>query len=215
MPVVLAVLTTNFAFLPLAYTTGMMGKILRVLPVVVISVLSFSLIEALLILPAHLSGKRIVKDNFITRFTDKLNKWTAARLERFINGRFAGLVKRAVKWRYLTLAAGVTIFLITTGLVIGGYIGFSFFDPVEADNIWAILRMPQGTPFKQTQEIIAQIEQAGLQVVQEVDAKRPGQSSIMKHIAVTVGDTPTSNQNQGPGSALRASRAVSHLGEVN
>ncbi|MHC5075974.1 MAG: efflux RND transporter permease subunit, partial [Planctomycetota bacterium] len=157
----------------------------------------------------------MVKDNFITRFTDKLNRWTAARLESFINGRFAELVKRAVKWRYVTLATGITIFLITVGLVIGGYIGFSFFDPVEADNIWAILRMPQGTPFKQTQEIIAQIEQAGLQVVQEVDAKRPGQPSIIKHIAVTVGDTPTSNQNQGPGSALRASRAVSHLGEVN
>jgi multidrug efflux pump subunit AcrB len=215
MPVVLAVLTTNFAFLPLAYTTGIMGKILRVLPVVVISVLSFSLIEALLILPAHLSGKRIVKDNFITRFTERLNRWTATRLERFINGRFAELVKRAVKWRYVTLATGITIFLITVGLVIGGYIGFSFFDPVEADNILAILTMPQGTPFKQTQEIIAQIEQAGLQVVQEVDAKRPGQPSIIKHIAVTVGDTPTSNQNQGPGSAQRASRAVSHLGEVN
>jgi len=47
IPVVLAVLTTAFAFIPLAYTMGIMGKILRVLPVVVISVLAISLIEAL------------------------------------------------------------------------------------------------------------------------------------------------------------------------
>ncbi|UCC98091.1 MAG: efflux RND transporter permease subunit, partial [Phycisphaerales bacterium] len=58
MPVTLAVLTTMFAFIPLAYTLGIMGKVLRVLPIVVISVLGVSLIEALLILPAHLSGKR-------------------------------------------------------------------------------------------------------------------------------------------------------------
>ena len=55
-PVTMAVLTTVFAFLPLMYTKGMMGKILRVIPLIVISVLMVSLIEALLILPAHLSG---------------------------------------------------------------------------------------------------------------------------------------------------------------
>jgi len=215
MPVVLAVLTTNFAFLPLAYTTGIMGKILRVLPVVVISVLSFSLIEALLILPAHLSGRKVVKDNFVTRFTDKLNAWTSRRLETFVNGKFADWVFRAVKWRYVTLTSGLSIFLITIGLVIGGYIKFSFFDPVEADNIMAVLKMPQGTPFKETQEIITRIEETGLQLVQQIDKERPGQPSIMKHIAVTVGDTPSMNRNRGPASAESMSKAESHLAEVN
>ena len=43
MPVILAVLTTMFAFMPLAYTLGLWGKILRVMPIVVVSVLAVSL----------------------------------------------------------------------------------------------------------------------------------------------------------------------------
>jgi len=56
-PVTLAVLTTVFAFVPLLYVSGIMGKIMRVIPVVVISVLMVSLVEAMLILPAHLSAR--------------------------------------------------------------------------------------------------------------------------------------------------------------
>ncbi|MFC1738622.1 efflux RND transporter permease subunit [Planctomycetota bacterium] len=215
MPVVLAVLTTMFAFIPLAYTTGVMGKILRVLPIIVVSVLCFSLIEALLILPAHLSGKKKLKDNIFVRFTNKLNSWMERRLKNFIHGRFTNLVNRAVKWRYVTLTGGIAIFLVTIGFIIGGYIEFTFFDPVEADNMLAVLRMPQGTPFKQTQQIVSHIEQAASQVIQEIDEKRPGKPSIVKHIAVTVGDTPTTSRHGGPGEMQDASRAESHLGEVN
>ncbi|MEM6929894.1 MAG: efflux RND transporter permease subunit, partial [Myxococcota bacterium] len=54
-PVVVAVLTTVFAFAPMLGVPGMFGKIFWVFPVVVASVLVFSLVEAFLILPAHLS----------------------------------------------------------------------------------------------------------------------------------------------------------------
>ena len=54
-PVTLAVLTTIFAFVPLLYISGIMGKILSVIPLIVICVLAVSLIEALIILPAHFS----------------------------------------------------------------------------------------------------------------------------------------------------------------
>jgi multidrug efflux pump subunit AcrB len=55
-PVIMAVLTTVIAFTPLLYIAGIMGKFIRVIPIVVISVLMFSLVESLIILPAHLSG---------------------------------------------------------------------------------------------------------------------------------------------------------------
>ena len=51
----LAVFTTCLAFLPLANVEGMMGKFMYNIPVVVIAILVFSLVESLLILPAHLS----------------------------------------------------------------------------------------------------------------------------------------------------------------
>lgn len=53
IPVITTVLTTVFAFLPIAYMSGIMGQFLKVIPIAVIAMLSFSLFEALIILPIH------------------------------------------------------------------------------------------------------------------------------------------------------------------
>ena len=55
VPVVFAILTTIAAFMPLLASSGTFGKIVRVIPLVVVPCLVFSLVESLLILPAHLS----------------------------------------------------------------------------------------------------------------------------------------------------------------
>ncbi len=60
LPVTLAVLTTCMAFMPLANVEGMMGKFMYNIPVVVIAILLFSLVESLLILPAHLATMKSV-----------------------------------------------------------------------------------------------------------------------------------------------------------
>jgi multidrug efflux pump subunit AcrB len=214
MPVILAVLTTMFAFIPLAYTLGIMGKILRVLPIVVISVLAVSLVEALLILPAHLSSKTSWNKFLLVRFTNKINQGTHSVLAWFIEGPFAKFVVWAVKWRYVTLATGVAIFLVTVGFIVGGYIKFVFFDTVEADNMIATLTMPQGTPVEQTKEIIERIEKAALQTLEEFDSKRPGKPSLLKHMAVTVGAHPTAMRS-GAVQVDIGRGARSHLGEIN
>ena len=214
MPVTLAVLTTMFAFIPLAYTLGIMGKILRVLPIVVISVLSVSLVEALLILPAHLSSPRFSKKNIIVRLTDKINNWTDKSLRWFINGPFACFVLKAVKWRYMTLAIGIAIFLITVGFIAGGYIKFVFFDAVEADNMLALLNMPLGTPVEKTTEIIDGIEKAAFQALEEFDRKRPGKPSLLKHLSTTVGAQPALARG-GPVTIYAGAGGQSHLAEIN
>ncbi|UCD48545.1 MAG: efflux RND transporter permease subunit [Phycisphaerales bacterium] len=214
MPVTLAVLTTVFAFVPLAYTAGIMGKILRVLPIVVVSVLSISLVEALLILPAHLSGGNPAQRGILRRFTDKVNQWTERVVRAFIHGPFARFVELAVRWRYVTLGCGVAVFLAVVGVVAGGYIKFVFFDAVEADNMVAFLAMPQGTPVEQTRAIIERVEQAAVEVVEEYDRKRPDQPALMKHIALTVGAQPTLGRG-GPVQVDTGQIAQSHLAEVN
>lgn len=214
MPVILAVLTTMFAFLPLAYTGGIMGKILRVLPIVVISVLGISLVEALLILPAHLSMKSSARKNKLFKLTDKINELTERKLKEFVNGRFAAVVELAVKWRYVTMSLGIAIFLFTIGFVAGGYLKFTFFDTIEADNMVATLTMPQGTPVEKTREITNKIEQAAFQVRNEFDSKRKGKDSIVKHIATTVGAHPMAARG-GPGNTNRAGVSASNLAEIN
>jgi multidrug efflux pump subunit AcrB len=56
-PVTFSVLTTMAAFAPLLFVSGIMGKFMWSIPVIVIGVLGMSLVESLLVLPAHLSGK--------------------------------------------------------------------------------------------------------------------------------------------------------------
>ena len=214
MPVTLAVLTTMFTFIPLGYTLGIMGKILRVIPIVVISVLGVSLIEALLILPAHLSSQHSWNKYFIVRITDRINKVTHKALDRFINGPLVRSVERAVKWRYVTLATGIAIFLVTIGIIAGGYIKFVFFDSVEADNLVAELKMPLGTPYEQTQKNIKKVEQAAFEIISEIDKSQPEKPSVMKHMATTIGSLPSESRG-GPVSVAGGSGGQSHLAEIN
>ncbi len=58
VPVIFGVLTTVVAFMPLVFVPGMMGQIMGVIGAVVIACLLFSLVESLLILPAHLGHGR-------------------------------------------------------------------------------------------------------------------------------------------------------------
>jgi multidrug efflux pump subunit AcrB len=54
-PVTTTILTTVAAFLPLMFMSGVIGKFIIAIPVVVISLLLFSWLEAFLILPSHVS----------------------------------------------------------------------------------------------------------------------------------------------------------------
>ncbi|UCF00441.1 MAG: efflux RND transporter permease subunit [Planctomycetota bacterium] len=212
-PVTMAVLTTIFAFLPLLFILGVMGKIMRVIPIVVISVLSISLVEALLILPAHLSGRTFSKRTKLFNKIDKIQNWTERRLESFINGPFADFVIKTVRWRYVTLATGLAVFIITIGWIAGGYIKVVFFDPVEADFVIATVKMPQGTPVRKTQQVIDKLERAFEQVRGEFDSRRDGQASIVKHMATTIGAQPAS-RGGGPVRGIGAGGGA-HLGEVH
>lgn len=214
MPVTLAVLTTMFSFIPLAYTLGIMGKILRVLPIVVVSVLGVSLVEALLILPAHLSSKRSWKKFFFVRLTDPINRGTQKIMTWFVEGPFARFVERAVKWRYVTLTTALAVFMLIMSFIVGGYIKFVFFDAVEADNMLAMLTMPLGTPVEQTREVIEDIEKAAFQALEEFDSKRPGKKSLRKHICTTVGAQPTLARG-GPVQVDLGTGGQSHLAEIN
>ena len=93
-------------------------------------------------------------------------------------------------------------------------IKFVFFDPIEADNMIAMLEMPLGTPVEQTREIAGKIEQAAFEAVREFDAERPDEPSLLKHVATTVGSHPTL-AHSGPVQVDLGAGGQSHLAEVN
>ncbi|MBL6992019.1 MAG: efflux RND transporter permease subunit [Bacteriovoracaceae bacterium] len=63
-PIIASVLTTCVAFVPLIYFEGFFGKLVSYIPLIVILMLAGSLIESLLIFPAHISGSTFWLDRF-------------------------------------------------------------------------------------------------------------------------------------------------------
>ena len=189
-PVIFSVLTTVAAFLPLVFVSGTMGKFIKVIPFVVIPILLVSLVESLLILPAHLSFGKDTRPTFgpaafITRVREKFGSW----LEDFIAGPYRRFLSVCIKHRYTTLAAAIAILLITAGFVGGGIVKFHFMPEVDADIITATLKMPIGTPVARTADAHDLIVKKAQEVVNSYDKGRPAGKSIIRHIYSTLGTT--------------------------
>ena len=135
-PVVFAVLTGVAAFVPLLFVPGMLGKVFRVLPLIVIPCLLFSLLESLNILPAHLSyiPKRVRKGPW-RRFQSLF----ANGLRQFVLRVYCPVLETALRWRYLTASIGVSIMIVTLGMVLSGQPTFEFL-PVYRGGIHVGLR---------------------------------------------------------------------------
>jgi multidrug efflux pump subunit AcrB len=222
MPVTFAVLTTVAAFMPLLFVAGLMGKIMREIPLVVISVLAISLVEALLILPSHLAGSggglRARMARWFRPVLDAIGRVQAAvqrGLDWVIQVPYRRTLELTLEWRYVTVAAGIGLLFLVFGLIGGGWIKFSLMPKVDADSMVAKLTMPQGTPVRQTEAILARIERAAVESGLEVDENAPtGMPPVIVHIATTVGEHP-SNKGHGPtANNVRTSGAASNIGEV-
>ncbi len=180
-PVIFAILTSCVAFAPMLVVPGPMGKFFRVVPIVVIAVLMISLVESLLILPAHLShpmpwGVRVLLSPylFVMRFVAKLEM--PHRLQRFVQQVYVPLLKKALEWRYFTITLGIATLLFTLGYV-AGRIPFTFLPKVEGDMITAHLKMPVGTPVAETERIADRIGATAQAIIDREDAE--SESSTM------------------------------------
>jgi len=213
-PVTMAVLTTVIAFMPLLYIAGIMGKFIRVIPIVVILVLMFSLVESLCILPAHLSGDGFwsrKKPGPLARFQGFVRRG----LEKFVYGRFANFVEKAVAWRYVTFSLAVMILFCAVGYVASGRIKFTMFPKVDADNVWATLKMPQGTSVDETKKIVKRMESAAETVRVKIDENNgEDEPSIFTHTATYIGVQPMSGGGGGPDDT-GMQMGGAHLAEVN
>lgn len=207
-PVVFAVLTTVVAFWPLLLGTGTMGKVMRNIPIVVIVVLLGSLVEALLILPAHLSRSKHAAD--LRERNSQKEKRMVRWLAWVIKGPYAKLVSLCVRWRYATLALGIAMLLVTIGIWKGGWIKFTLFPTIEGDSLTCSLTMPAGTPVERTKEIVAHLVRSAKEALAEVDKTRPKNAPpLFEHSRALIG-----RHSRGRGPMAAGPQVGSHLAQV-
>lgn len=169
-------LTTCSVLGPLIFISGDIGRILKVLPMMLLLVLAASLIEAYLILPAHLSHSLEHEDpNRRGRIRGWIDKWIDRGRDLVDVG-----VGWTVRWRYLT--AGITglLFLLSIGLMVGGYVRGQVFPDLEGDAVEARVLMRAGTPLHRTREVMTEIQDALDATNDFYKEKQPGNQDLVQ-----------------------------------
>ncbi len=167
-PVIFAVLTTMIFFAPWMFLSGGTSEFTRSISLVVILALLFSLIESLLILPAHLAHlKPVDPQSRIMKFQAKISNslmFIAANV-------YQPLIIKALKFRYLTASLFIAVMILTIGITSNGLVKSTFFPEGESDQIEISVELPEGTPYARTLEVLTQIQKAEHDLQDEIRQK--------------------------------------------
>jgi multidrug efflux pump subunit AcrB len=191
VPVTFSILTTIAAFSPMFFVPGVMGKIFRLFPAVVIAVLAFSLLESFFILPAHLAHGKDRPPGPIRRVLDRVHHFGDHWLTRFTNELYRPVLLAALRNRFTVVVASASAFVLTIAALATGAQPFNFFPIIEGDIVLATARLPYGVPVHLTREIGDELVLAAEQAIEET-----GDARILRGIFTRVGE---SAPVRGPG----------------
>lgn len=167
MPVTFSVLTNIVAFMPLLWVPGMMGKFFASIPIVVIAVFAVSLIESLYILPAHLSHQKDIKPSGIGGalhgFQQRFSRWFA----HVVRDVYGPLLTKFLGNRYLVVAVGVAVLLVTIGYVQSGRIRIIQIERPDSDYAFASAHLAIGAPVEETEVVAKMMGEAAKQTILE------------------------------------------------
>jgi multidrug efflux pump subunit AcrB len=145
--------TTILVLGPLATLAGDLGKILKVVPMILILVMTVSLVEAFWILPRHLSHSLHDPEKQRARLRRRITAGMDYVRERLLGGA----IERLLPWRYLWLGTVLLLLLLAVSLIVGGVVRFQAFPELEGDTIVARILMPPGTPLERTEAVVDRV----------------------------------------------------------
>jgi len=149
-PVVSTVLTTIAAFLPLLLMTGVFGRIMSVIPKVVVAALVASLIEALVILPSHVG-------DFARQRKRRRGHTGDGAIMRLLKRVYEVTFRPALKLRYLTFLAAWGVLIVMVGAAFR-YKEVVLLAEDDTDMVDVRVEMPQGSSLAATEQVLRQIE---------------------------------------------------------
>ncbi|HBM23716.1 MAG TPA: AcrB/AcrD/AcrF family protein, partial [Alcanivorax sp.] len=171
-PVTFSILTNIVAFMPLLFMPGVTGNFWWPLGAVVIVVLAISLFEALFILPAHLahSGKGTV--TVYGRALHRVQRRFSGYFQTLVERGYRPLLDRALRYRYVTLSAALTLMLVVGAYAGSDHMGMIMMPEVPADEIEAGIRLPVGTTPRQAGELALALTRETERLFEENDLAR-------------------------------------------
>lgn len=179
-PILSAIITTVLAFSIFLFLDSRIGEFFGEVSVIVILTLIVSLVEALLILPAHLAHSKALHQQDSSPKTGIAQVFAKLRvinkigdnIMTYMRDRWYGpALKFALQYKILTFALFFMALVLTFGSIGGGVVRTAFFPMVASDQISIQLRMPNGTNEKVTDSIISLIQEKAHIVNEELTEK--------------------------------------------
>lgn len=193
-PVTFGILTTVAAFLPLAFIEGARGALFAQIPVIVIPVLLFSLIESKFVLPSHLKTLKLRNEKSKTSKFSQFQQRFADGFENTILRYYQPILKKAINYKTATFMGFVGVFLIIITLIMSGWTKFIFFPRVPSETVRASLTLPAGSPFEVTNKHIIKMTEKAEELRQKYIDEDTNESIILNVLATTGGRGGTTNQ---------------------
>jgi multidrug efflux pump subunit AcrB len=159
-PVTFSILTNIVAFLPVMFIPGIMGQYWWPMPVVVITVLALSLLEALFILPSHLGHIRERSHAAVGDSLHTVQRRFAHGFANWVDTRYKPFLELCLRHRYVTLTSAVVLLAVSGAYALSDHMGLTMMPEQPADEIEAGVRLPVGTTRDTAAEMAARITDA-------------------------------------------------------
>ena len=197
-PIVSAILTTIIAFATFFFVDGRIGSFFGEVSTVVLLTLSVSLVEALVILPAHIAHSKALdqkrrdegldpKASGIDAFFKRINKTADEGLSKLRDHYYVPFLKFSLQNKIFSFSLPIAILIFSVMAISGGIVRTSFFPRIASDQVQINLTMPQGTNEAITDSIISSIEKKVWEVNIEFTKKQTGNLKVVENIIKRVG----------------------------
>lgn len=164
-PILANACTIILAFLPLAYIAGRMGDLLSALPIVAGVALGSSVIETMVILPAHMShsihGMRKRRaGHFLSRTWARFEDWRESVVVPQTQRVYTSVAQYCVDHRYAVTSLTIGVLIASLGMIAGGRLPFVFLPAEDTETVIVDIRLPIGSTQSATAAVVARFERA-------------------------------------------------------
>lgn len=199
--IIVSVITTIVAFLPILFIEGNL-EMMYDMAIIVILCLTFSMIEAIFILPSHLSNSKVLSKVSPRTLFGKL----VSKIDKGIKWITEHLYVPYLQWvmtkKSTVIAAILAMFIVTIGLFMGGRIGFVFFPSSNVESFTIDLAMKPGTSKERTLEVLNEMAHKA-RVADTLLAKETGEELFITNI------------NTATGRSFQSSEIGEHAGDMD
>ena len=182
MPVTFSILTNCVAFLPIYFIPGTMGKIFKMIPMVVCVVFVISLGESLFVLPAHLGHHKDRRRRGIFAWLHARQQAFSHGFRNWVHNGFGPFLSFTLRHRAVTVAAAVAVLAVMLSYALSGRMGFGLFPTVESDRSEARVVLPYGSPVEKTEKVLQRILDGARKVMDE-----SGHPELVEQIIADIG----------------------------